>query len=133
MMRSLTQLTRRLHFWRVGGLLAADILLFGTTDPRDTVSFMLVVGFVLLSVTLYYLLDGLLALTKLYGLPVRHRKRALRAMALTASGLLALQSIGQLSVRDVVILAPLTVLMYFYIAYSKSSKRRLAAGASDLA
>lgn len=126
-MRFLTPLTKRLHFWRITGLLVADSLLFGATDPNETPSFMLMVGFLLLSVTVYYMLDGLLSLTGLYGLPVRHRKRVLRTMTLLVSGLLALQSIGQLSARDILILAPLTSLMYFYVAYSKSSRQRAAA------
>lgn len=127
-MRYLTLLIRRIHFWRITGLLVADSLLFGTTDPRDTPSFMLIVGFLLLSATIYYMLDGLFALTKLYGLPVRHRRRALRTMTLLVSGLLALQSIGQLSARDILILAPLTSLLYFYVAYSKAARQRAAAG-----
>ena len=113
---------KRLHFWRIGGLFAADALLFGVTDPKETQSFMLIVGFLLMAATLYYLLDGILMLTRLYGLPLRHRKRVLRAATLLLCGLLALQSIGQLSLRDVLIVGPLTMLMYFYIAYSKSSK-----------
>ena len=123
----LTNLTKRLHFWRITGLLLADSLLFGATDPSATPSFMLMVGFLLLSATVYYMLDGLLSLTGLYGLPIRHRKRVLRTMTLLVGGLLALQSIGQLSTRDILILAPLTSLMYFYVAYSKSSRQRAAA------
>lgn len=113
-----------MHFWRIGGLLAADILLFGTTDPKSTLSFMLIVGFLLLSATVYYLLDALLSFTKLYGLPLRHKRRVLRTSTMTVCGLLALQSIGQLSLRDILILGPLTALMYFYVAYSKASRQR---------
>lgn len=127
-MRHLTLLIRRLHFWRITGLLVADSVLFGTTDPRDAPSFMLIVGFLLMSATIYYMLDGLLALTKLYGLPVRHRKRVLRTTTLLIGGLLALQSIGQLSARDILILAPLTSLVYFYVAYSRGTKERAAPG-----
>lgn len=126
-MRHLTRLTKRLHFWRVSGLLAADILLFTATDPKSTLSFMLMVGFLLLSATIYYVLDGILSLTKLYGLPLRHKKRVLRAATMIVCGLLALQSIGQLSLRDILILGPLTALMYFYVAYSKASRRRAPA------
>ncbi|HEX5744223.1 MAG TPA: hypothetical protein VFX84_02115, partial [Candidatus Saccharimonadales bacterium] len=90
-MRSLTNLTRRLHFWRVSGLLAADMLLFGTTDPRSTLSFMLIVGFLLLSATIYYLLDGLLAFLRLYGLAPANRKRVLMTATMVICGALALQ------------------------------------------
>jgi hypothetical protein len=120
---SLTHLIKQLHFWRLSGLLAADLLVFGTTDPQNAPSFMLIIGFVLMSVTVYYLLDGLLAFTRLYGFPARHRKRVLKTLALLSCGLLGLQSIGQLGARDVLILAPLTLLAYFYVAYSKSSKQ----------
>ncbi|MGH7192211.1 MAG: hypothetical protein ACREJM_01615 [Candidatus Saccharimonadales bacterium] len=124
-MSFLTRLTRRLHFWRISGLLIADLLLFGMTDPAAAPSFMLIIGFILLSATIYYLLDGLLSFMRLYGLPARHRRRVLRTAALLASGLLALQSMGQLSARDILILTPLTALLYFYVAYSKSARRGL--------
>ena len=123
-MSSLTKLISRLHFWRISGLAAADILLFGTTDPGNTVSFMLIVGFLLLSATIYYLLDGILAFLKLYGLAPRNRKRVLRTSTMVVCGVLALQSMGQLSMRDLLILAPLTLLAYFYLAYSKGSGQR---------
>jgi hypothetical protein len=125
----MARLIRRLHFWRIGGLLAADLLVFGTTDPRSTLSFMLIIGFLLLSATVYYLLDGLLAVLKLYGVAPRNRKRVLRTATMAVCGLLALQSMGQLSVRDLLIAVPLTALAYFYAAYSKSSGRRSAASA----
>ena len=119
----LTRLIKRLHFWRVSGLLLADMLLFGLTDPAETPSFMLIIGFLLLSATLYYVFDGVFSFMRLYGLPARHRRRLLRAAALLASGLVALQSMGQLSLKDILILTPLTGLMYFYIAYSKSARQ----------
>lgn len=122
----LTRRIKQVHFWRISLLLLADILVFGATNPNDTVSFMLIVGFVLLCATAYYLLDGILMLAKLYGLPLRHKKRFLRSMTLLISGLVAFQSLGQLSVRDILVLSPLTVLLYMYIAYSKSSRQNLA-------
>lgn len=116
-MSFLTRLIRKTHFWRLSALFAADALVFGVTDPNETASFMLIVGFLLMSATAYYLFDGVLAFAGLYGFPARHRKRVLRASALLASGLLALESIGQLSARDILILGPLTGLAYFYLAY----------------
>lgn len=103
--------------------MAADLLVFGAVNPTDAPSFMLIVGFLLLSATVYFVLDGLVAFIGLYGLPARHRRRVLRTAALVISGILALQSMGQLSARDIVILMPLTALLYFYLAYSKSARR----------
>lgn len=125
-MNFLTRLIKQIHFWRISCLLVADVLLFGTTNPDSTLSFMLIVGFVLLCTTVYYLLDGLLAFAKLYGLSLKHRKRFIRTMTALFGGLVALQSIGQLSPRDVVVLSPLTVLLYLYIAYSRSTKQNLS-------
>ncbi len=124
----LTQLTKRLHFWRIAGLFAADIILFGSTDPKEVPSFMLIVGFLLMAATLYYVLEAMLALLKLYGLPLRN-KRLLRIATMLISGLLALQSIGQLGIRDVIILGPLTALAYFYVTYAKVAGRRETAQA----
>jgi hypothetical protein len=129
---SLTRITTRLHFWRIGGLLLSDALVFGVTNPNDTVSFMLIVGYILLCITLYYLFDAILSLGKLYGVPVRHKKRFLRTAILLAGGVIALQSIGQLSPRDILVLAPLSTLLYLYIAYSRSTRQELASKRAEL-
>jgi hypothetical protein len=131
-MSFLTQLIRRLHFWRISGLLLADALVFGATNPNDTLSFMLIIGYILLCITLYYLFDGILSLSRLYGIPLKHKKRFLRTAILVVSGVVALQSIGQLSSRDIMVLAPLTTLLYLYIAYSRASRQRLAARRTQL-
>jgi hypothetical protein len=126
-MSFLTQLIKQLHFWRISGLLLTDMVVFGATNPNDTLSVMLIIGYILLCITIYYLLDVILNLSRLYGVPIKHKKRFLRSAVLLISGLVALQSIGQLSSRDILVLAPLSVLMYLYIAYTKSSRQRLAA------
>jgi hypothetical protein len=126
-MSFLTALIKRLHFWRISSLLAADAVIFGVTNPNDTLSFMLIVGYILLCATIYYLLDGILSLGRLYGVPLKHKKRFLRSAVFLISGLVALQSIGQLSSRDALVLAPLSVLLYLYIAYSRGGRQRLAA------
>jgi hypothetical protein len=125
-MSHLTRLIRRIHFWRISGLLLADAVVFGATDPDETASFMLIVGYILLCITLYYLLDGLLSLGKLYGVPLRHKKRFLRTATLVISGVVALQSIGQLSPRDIMVLVPLTTLLYLYVAYTRLARQRAA-------
>lgn len=121
---SLTQTVKKVHFWRIGGLLLADALVFGLINPRETVSFMLIVGYVLLCASLYYLFDGILSLGKLYGVPLTHKKRFLRTAIILVSGIIAFQSIGQLSPRDILVLAPLSVLLYMYIAYARGGRRR---------
>ena len=93
---------------------------------------MLIVGYLLLCATLYYLFDGLLSLGRLYGVPVRHKKRFLRTAILLAGGVIALQSIGQLSPRDILVLAPLSILLYLYVAYARSTRQGLASKRAGL-
>jgi hypothetical protein len=131
-MSHLTSLIQRSHFWRIAGLLAADAVVFGMTNPNETVSFMLITGYILLCITLYYLFDGILSLSKLYGVPLRHKKRFLRTAILVAGGVIALQSIGQLSPRDILVLVPLTTLLYLYVAYTRGNRQQVAERAAQL-
>jgi hypothetical protein len=65
------------------------------------------------------ILLGLSDISARYGLRVKHRKRvSLTATALIA-GLVALQSIGQLSAHDLAVVVPLVALGYFYFSYNK--------------
>lgn len=122
----LKQQMKQARFRRIGGLLFADLLLFGTTDPSKVASFTLIIAFLLLCATLYYTLGGLLALAKLYGVPVRRKKRILRLATIIGSALIAFQSIGQLSVRDIAVLVPLSALWYMYAGYTKNSRQLTA-------
>lgn len=105
------------------GLLVVDSIVFGGTDPQQVPSFMLIVGFILLCLTVYCLLRGLLALLQLAGLPLKHRQRLLRAGTMLFGGCIALQSVGQLSSRDVIVLSLLTGLLYLYSTYAKSPRQ----------
>lgn len=108
---------------QLSGLIIADVAVFGTTNPQQAPSYMLIVGFILFSLTAYTIFRGVLALLSLYGLPIRHKRRLLKTMTLWAAGLVALQSIGQLAFRDVLVLSVLTFLLYLYTTYAKKSRQ----------
>ncbi|HYH36008.1 MAG TPA: hypothetical protein VD706_00740 [Candidatus Saccharimonadales bacterium] len=131
-MSFLTRLIKKPHFWRISGLLLADLLVFGNTNPNNSLSIMLIIGYILFCTTMYYLLDAVLSLSRLYGVRFKHKKRFLRSAIVLISGLVALQSIGQLSSRDLMVLAPLSVLLYLYIAYIRSGRQRVAARRGEL-
>lgn len=115
------------RFWLLFGLLCADGLLFSLSDPHKTPSFMLMIGFLLFIASLYYVLLGLLTISSWYGLSKTvHHKRLARMFTGLLGGLVALQSIGQLSTRDIFVLLPLAVLAYLYISYSQTSKHAKA-------
>lgn len=93
--------------------LAAILLLFISTDPNRVPSFMLPLPFLLLFL-LAWLFSALL-LQKYMGMT--HR-RSLRVGVLCAGIpmlLLVLQSIGQLTIKDVLTLAVLFLVSYFYV------------------
>lgn len=114
------KIVSRRQFWKISALLAADALVFGISDPQKVPSWMLAAGFLLLMVTLCQLLSVVLMAANWYGLPGRaHRKRQVRVLTGVIGGLIALQSIGELGQRDVLVLVPLAVIAYAYISYGK--------------
>jgi hypothetical protein len=115
----------RRHFWQFICLAVADILIFCTTDTENVSSFVLGVGFVLFGLSAYYLLNGLLTIPGFYGLPIKHKRRLLATLTILASGLVALQSIGQLAYRDVLVISFLTFLAYIYSSYTKATRHNL--------
>lgn len=113
-------------FWQALALLGLDATLFFTTDVRKVPSFVVIIGFGLLCLTLYWGIRVFLKLGRLYGITIK-RQRSL-ALYLTAilGGLVALQSVGQLNNRDFLVLLPLSIIGYSYGAYLKSARRNLS-------
>ncbi|HET7059896.1 MAG TPA: hypothetical protein VFH99_01070 [Candidatus Saccharimonadales bacterium] len=106
--------------WSLAALAAADLVVFSGTSPHSASSIVLFIGFMLLAASFYVLLLGALRLVAWYGVsPGRYRKRFIRLMAGLFSGLVALQSIGELSPRDVLVLLPLAFLAYLYMSYGR--------------
>lgn len=108
---------------RLLGLLAVDGVVFGSTNAGNAPSFMLIVGFLLLVVTFYYLVCGLLALSRLYGLTVKRKYRLAGSLTALIGFLVALQSIGELNTLDVAVLLPLVIIAYVYSFYGKAGTR----------
>lgn len=108
------------RFWRLSGLLLLDGLVFGLSNPQHVPSFMLAAGFLLLVATFYQIILAVLAAADWYGLPGKaHRRRQARILTGVAGGLIALQSVGELGTRDILVAVPLALLVYLYISYGK--------------
>lgn len=113
------------HFWFVTGTVALDAAFFGLTDPDRVPSPLLILGFLLLVATVYAVLRGCFTVLSWYGVPMKRRgTRLARVVTGLAAGLIALQSVGQLAPRDVLVLLPLTVMAYLYATYGKTSDGR---------
>jgi hypothetical protein len=120
------------RFRRIALLIMVDAVVFGLTDPQQVPSIALAGGFLLLAVTLYQIFLGLLQLANWYGLPgAVHRHRQARTLTALVGGLVALQSIGELGARDILVLLPLAFMAYLYISYGKTARQPVPAAVSD--
>lgn len=102
-----------------------DFVVFTGTDAGKVTSYMLIIGFVLVSLTVFYGIYALISLSRLYGLRVRYQRTLALYSTVVIGILVALQSVGQLGVRDIWVLLPLSVLGYLYSAYARASSRNL--------
>ncbi len=113
------------HFWQAIGVLITDTIFFTRTDASKIAPFLLIVGILLLAVTCYELMYGLLSFARLYGLPIRYKKRLAAYLSGVLVLVVALQSIGGLTPRDILVLLPLATLGYIYGVYTSARRRNL--------
>ena len=109
----------RRPLWLTIGLAVTDGLFFGLTNPANVASILLIVGFVLFVMTVFWLIYNLQKLLAVYAPWLGRQTKLSLAMTAGIAALLALQSIGQLTARDS-LLIPLTALaLYAYFGYSQ--------------
>ncbi len=92
-------------------------ILLLTTDPKQIPAFMLVVPFILLFAILF---TSILTIFERYGLPFKSAVRTAVLCTTPPILLLVMQSIGQLTVRDVLTVGALFLISYFYISRTSS-------------
>lgn len=114
------------HLIRPISLLIIDLLLFGLTDPNSVPSFMLIVAYLLLVASIFWLFLAATRLSSWYGLNSKHPKRLALVVTGVIGFLLALQSVGELTTRDMLILTPLMVVGYLYMTYGQNRGRQSA-------
>jgi hypothetical protein len=110
------------HFLLPLSLLIIDSLVFGLTDPNKVPSFMLIVAFLLVAATLYCVTRVFIRVSRIYGFKVSHPRRLALILTSISGGLIALQSMGELTGRDMLVLLPLIVLSYLYVSYGRNSR-----------
>lgn len=99
-------------------LFVLDALFFTLVNPVNAYAIIIVVGFVLLIFTLYVLIDFLLALgERIIPFSAHTKRRMALASTLVLGLLIAMQSIGQLTVKDVLAVIPLVVVLSLYFSY----------------
>jgi hypothetical protein len=113
------------RFWLVASLLLTDLLFFSLSDPSKVPSFMLMIGFLLMVATIYLAVSAGFRLARLYGLVKSPEKtRVARLVTLVIAAAMALQSTGELGLKDVVVILPLAGLALVYLSYRRSPPAR---------
>jgi Ca2+/Na+ antiporter len=115
-------LSRRLQF--ITAIVISNLLFFSFVNPVESNSPLLAVGFLLLSLDIYLIVRTILMAVRL----VRNQKsqpdrRIVFLVTATCVLLLALQSIGELSVRDGVALAMIAIIVMFYLSFYRPKRQ----------
>jgi len=103
----------------LGASVALLIILLSTTNPTNVSSAFLLIPFVLIFVAIW---SGSILVLRFNGMRPRKATRLSLLLAVLPSGLLVLQSIGQLEAWDVVTIMALVVVAYFYVSKLMSTK-----------
>ncbi len=110
----------RRQFIRWTGLLIASFLVLVLTSPRSVPSLLLIVGFIALGGILYAILQIVLAVSGIHShLSAAARRSIVMLVVVLPVLLVIMQSIGQLSVRDVLTLGSLFAIGVFYVARAR--------------
>lgn len=101
-------------------ILITDILFFTHTNPNTSATSVLIMGCVLVALTFYAAISKVLGFLNYFNLGIRRTNHFLAAYAtVVIVSIIALQSIGDLSLRDILIYIPLAVILYLYLSYGK--------------
>ena len=96
-----------------------DITFFGLTTPSSANSVTVIAGALLLGAGTYVWLGLLVRLiAAFYPMALNVQRRVLIFLTLLSLSLVLMQSIGQLSGRDVLTLLPFAIALYAYISYA---------------
>ncbi|HUA13503.1 MAG TPA: hypothetical protein VL989_03315 [Candidatus Sulfotelmatobacter sp.] len=106
-------------------LIIADFIFFSNTSAYQSSPQVIIVGFSLLIISVYAFIYGVFKLLGLYGIKIKESHKLSIAATVFTSAVIALQSIGELTLKDVLVLAPLTVIGYFYASYNKKVSRQV--------
>lgn len=106
-------------------LLIADIVFFSLINPTNSNSFVIILACLLSALTFYELFLGLMKLISFFlTISVKSQRRFALFITVLTMFLLLMQSIGQLSLRDILAIVPLMIILYLYITYSSRLKAR---------
>lgn len=119
-MRGTSRQNRHLIF--AASLAALDTIFFGMLNAARVPSFVIMAGFLLVVLNGWFLLYNLCKIGSIYGIHIRRKMRVAAYGTVVLGLLIALQSVGQLSGRDIAVLLPLAAIGYGYSLYLRSER-----------
>ena len=109
------------------GSLVLDGVFFMLTNAQEVSSLTLMFGFLLVVGTFYLLIDRFNVLIRRYILSTNNDLKSFKLLITGVVGaMLALQSLGELTLRDLLMSAPLTVILYAYMTYGRGKSKTQA-------
>jgi hypothetical protein len=123
-MNKLFKVIRPKHYLQYLGLFFVDILFYTLSNPNKDPSYMVIVGFVLLILSVYLIINLTFALLHLYGLRMKRKKPLSLYLTGMVGLIIALQSVGELSPRDVLELLPIVIIGYAYTDYMRPNHKK---------
>jgi hypothetical protein len=107
---------------RYVALAMVDIAFFGLISPNSS-AFVIIPAFILVVLSIFVILTLIVAYVgKMFVVKPKNQKRIVFMSTATLGIIIALQSIGQLTVRDVATIVPLILVLYLYMSYTKSHR-----------
>lgn len=108
--------TKHWRLYRIILLLVLDGLFFGLTNPNKVASVFLILGFVLLGLTFYAVLEVGIDLLISIGIKLKSSRRMAIFGSVVLTSLFVMQSLGQLSVKDFYVILLIAIVAYVYTA-----------------
>ncbi len=105
-------------------LLVLDGYFYGSLNSTKVAPFVLIIGLVILATNIYTLFYGVISLIRLYGIPIKKKKRVSLYATLFLGLLIALQSMGALSAKDFIVMVLLAVVGYGYVSHTGMTKQK---------
>jgi len=98
-------------------LLIADSLFFSLTNPSHLAFYLVFTALILVLCSVYAVCLISFRLLKSLGIVQSHRRWMLEAITGFIFVLLIMQALGQLSIKDILALIPLTLISYWYTTF----------------
>jgi hypothetical protein len=102
----------------LSGLILLNLVIFGLTDPVNSMPIVVILGFLVLSLDLYLIVRLVVRFLSLFiGKVQLHRHRLTTLFTAFLVVCLGLGSIGQLTWRDLLVVVIVAAVAYFYSLY----------------